>query len=295
MVRRIFFFLGILSLGVLLGVFVVGPTYRNYEGTGSAKPEFNSGGDSAVIEERGRLAYNARLIASLAGRLNRETRQRFSLQQRLERLEGQVALLQEGVGVRAESATEPEPARAPETVAVLKSASSSVQEEAPDLSGKLLNAGIDPQQVDLITRLLEESELDRLNLRDTATREGWLGTPRFGKEFGELNNSAERIREALDNNAYDSYLFALGRPNRVVVQSVIDDSSAFQTGIQDGDVIYRYAGERVFNGRYLTRATTEGEEGELVLLEVLRDGQPIQFYIPRGPIGVRFDNVSMEP
>jgi len=48
----------------------------------------------------------------------------------------------------------------------------------------------------------------------------------------------------------------------------------------------RYAGERVFNVRDLNNLTVQGTAGESVLIEVERNGSPLQLTIPRGPVGI---------
>jgi S1-C subfamily serine protease len=67
---------------------------------------------------------------------------------------------------------------------------------------------------------------------------------------------------------------------------VLGSSPAEQAGLQPGDEVVAYAGKRVFDMSDLNGLTYEGTAGELVAVEVLRDGQPVQVYVPRGPIGI---------
>ena len=62
--------------------------------------------------------------------------------------------------------------------------------------------------------------------------------------------------------------------------------AAQAAGLQTGDEVIAYAGERVFNISDLNQLILEGAPGQTVVVDVLRDGQQIQVYVPRGPIGI---------
>ena len=44
--------------------------------------------------------------------------------------------------------------------------------------------------------------------------------------------------------------------------------------------------QRVFDMDELNNLTIDGQPGETVAVDVLRGGQPMQLYLPRGPIGI---------
>lgn len=50
--------------------------------------------------------------------------------------------------------------------------------------------------------------------------------------------------------------------------------------------MYSYGGERLFQPSDLSRATLERIEGQATPIEIVRDGQPITLYLPRGSIGI---------
>lgn len=76
----------------------------------------------------------------------------------------------------------------------------------------------------------------------------------------------------------------------MVVRQVLENSPAGRAGLEAGDVIVRYSGQRVFRPDEFKRATTIGQFGTPVTLEVLRDGVLYRFSVPRGPLGI-----SMRP
>jgi serine protease Do len=72
----------------------------------------------------------------------------------------------------------------------------------------------------------------------------------------------------------------------VNVQSVLASSPAERVGLRPGDEILAYNGKRVFDARELNALTLEGTAGESVVVDVRRDGQPLQLVLPRGPLGI---------
>ena len=86
--------------------------------------------------------------------------------------------------------------------------------------------------------------------------------------------------------SYERYLDATGQSTSIGVQQVMAGSPGQAAGLQTGDEVIAYAGERVFNISDLNQLILEGAPGQTVVVDVLRDGQQIQVYVPRGPIGI---------
>jgi hypothetical protein len=156
----------------------------------------------------------------------------------------------------------------------------------PTLQQKLLDAGLAQDTVERISQHIGENRLALLELRNRAIREDWMDTPEYIEQLQQLGNPAKDIREQEGDTVYDQYLYAAGRPNRVMVTEVYPGSMAQQAGIQPHDVILSYAQKRVFSMRELQRATTEGIDGEMVLMELSRDGQRLDTSVERGPLGI---------
>jgi hypothetical protein len=96
----------------------------------------------------------------------------------------------------------------------------------------------------------------------------------------------QTLRSELGDADYEKYLQAQGRPTQVGVFNVLPSSPAAKAGMQPGDQIVSYAGQRVFNMADLTDLTLQGTPGQSVTLEVKRNQQTLQLVIPRGPIGI---------
>jgi serine protease Do len=72
-------------------------------------------------------------------------------------------------------------------------------------------------------------------------------------------------------------------------------SPAQEYGLRPGDLIVSYDGVPIRSPRDVRDATVNGAFGELVTMRLLRDGQPVEVALPRGPIGIRMDSVSVAP
>ena len=223
-------------------------------------------------------------MAELQRLLQDEIRARRSLEQKLDRLSRRVAAL--GAEMEATTGT---------TAADGAAANSS------EVSGQgwfdeqaLIRTGMDSAQADQLKVFFEQLEMERLYLRDQSAREGW-DRARLREEMRRLDDKEESLREQLGDSAYDAYLYASGQPNRVAVTSVLASAQAGQAGIVAGDHILRYDNQRIYNWRDLRAATTSGNITDVVEVEVERDGKTLQFYLARGPLGIRMDSLSVAP
>ncbi len=118
-------------------------------------------------------------------------------------------------------------------------------------------------------------------------QEEWLQRREAFLAGAQAQDSRDQLRSELGDDAYDRYLYASGRPNRVRVRRVMVGSAAAQAGIAEGDVLLSYDGERLFGFDDLRTASYQGEPGDTVLLEVRRDdGTVSQMIVTRGPMGI---------
>lgn len=160
---------------------------------------------------------------------------------------------------------------------------------------RFVSAGFDEAQAIDLQRREDEFAMQELSLRDRASREKWINTSRYGEEFREIRKNRYSIRDELGDEDYDRYLYAVGEPNRIFVAKVLDTSPAQQAGLERGDSILSYNGKKVFSLRELSALTMQGSAGESVPLSVLRGGQQMQIWIPRGPIGFQSSGGSVNP
>lgn len=159
---------------------------------------------------------------------------------------------------------------------------------------RLSGAGLSERDAADLKRLFDETELDRLYLRDQATREGWP-RGRLARELAQLDERLTSVRDDYGESAYDWFLYAAGRPNRVKVEGILAGSAASEIGLRAGDHIYAYGGERMYRPWSLVQSTQTGRFGETVEVEVERGGERLRFTVPRGPIGVRIGRDTVAP
>ncbi|MDH5258178.1 MAG: PDZ domain-containing protein [Gammaproteobacteria bacterium] len=159
----------------------------------------------------------------------------------------------------------------------------------------LVSMGVNNENASRIQRLAEKKEMEQLYLRNTAVREGWFGTEKYFEKTRELDLKSNIYREELGDDKYDQFLYASQLTNRITVQSVLSESPAEIAGLQSGDYILSYDSKRVFNWSDLTALTANGAAGESVPVEVQRNGQVLQYFIARGPLGIRLSSERINP
>ncbi len=88
----------------------------------------------------------------------------------------------------------------------------------------------------------------------------WGGGPRLGVVIDEV--SPEKAKAA-----------GLDRPHGALVREVEKDSAAARAGIEAGDLIVGYDGQRISGLHALMRMVRETPDGRIVTVELVRDGQ----------------------
>lgn len=235
---------------------------------------------SAENETTARLAQE---VLALGARLDEEADLRNQLEAELSRLSDQLQTLEQRLDELTEQ--EPEPDVSPPRVSWSRQINSAM----------FVEAGFSQDEAEWLSTLWGQQQMELLYLRDEASREGWLNTPRYREAMRDLRNGEGSLRDEVGLDMYDRFLFATGQSNRVVLDSVIESSPAQAIGLQPGDTILTYDGSRILTAPDLRTATSAGEPGVPVVIEVERDGQLIEFQIARGPIGVTLGTRRVEP
>ena len=145
----------------------------------------------------------------------------------------------------------------------------------------LVEAGFSPDRAEWIAQ--RESELRM------AAVQAQFDARRAGENFDPLQqglSASSTLRAEIGDVEFEQYLEANGRPVNVVIGSVLEASPGQRAGLLPGDEIVNYDGQRVFSTQDLNEQTVLGNPGEPIVVDVLRDGSPMQIVLPRGPIGV---------
>ena len=219
--------------------------------------------------------------------LEGEINARESLQKQLDALSKQVATLDQTLqaenSVNGDQPTE-------------NSDSSDPQRESEDWfnTQALIDSGMSSREANDLKTFFEQQELDRMYLRDQSIREDW-DRQKFREEMQILRDKSDALLDNLNDDAYDAFLYASGQPNRVEVTSVLESAQAGSVGIRAGDRIISYDNKRIYSGFELRTATAGGNINDSIIVEVERDGEILEFYLARGPLGIRMNSVSEAP
>lgn len=146
---------------------------------------------------------------------------------------------------------------------------------------RLIASGFAPDRAEWILQRESELQMEAMQARFDARRSGEPSNP-----FDPSLNSNSALRAELGDIEYEQYLQANNRPTAVSIGNVLESSPAQRVGLQPGDQILNYDGARVFDASDLNQQTMLGEPGESVVVDITRDGVPMQVVLPRGPIGV---------
>ncbi len=219
--------------------------------------------------------------------------------ERIQALENQIQLLNERIE-ELERSVDVKQDQTAETAALAIHSPSAVDTPVSSLSPalttqSLVKAGIDAELATAIVRRRNEIDMKILQLRDRASREGYLNTGRYSRELQELRDQDTSLRDEIGDDYYDSYLFASGQSNRVKVASVMMGSPAEESGMLDGDLILNYDNSKMFNWNELQDATSRGQRDEYVNVTVFRNGQLVNLWVPRGPLGIRLGSARIKP
>jgi hypothetical protein len=224
-------------------------------------------------------------FAELQQQLNAEIERRNALEQRVGELSAQLDELQAATGSQAA-------ARAANAADSTESAAARDAAAGPPGFGRrfrgpptgeqrleqLVDVGFSPDRAAWIEKRTSELTMQAMQAR-------------YAQQRGETVDEAQlrpdqKLRSELGDADYERYLTAQGRPTKIGVYNVLASSPAEKAGLQPGDQIVSYGGQRVFDMRDLNDLTLQGAPGQPVAIEVQRNEQTVQLVIPRGPIGI---------
>jgi hypothetical protein len=234
-------------------------------------------------------------LGALEAELAAETRRR-------QQIEAELAELNERIGASATSSAD-DGARADELAPAARSSASTVvapsaeatsagvdrlarrrppfELDDDELIERFVAAGIAPDRAQWIVERSQELRMEALQAQYDAAREG---RP-LDASLAALSPGGA-LRAELGDADYERYLQALDRPTSVYVRDVIASSPGDAAGLKPGDQVVAFDGERVFDMSDVNRLVLDGEPGQMVAVDVLRDGQLVQLYVARGPIGI---------
>lgn len=146
---------------------------------------------------------------------------------------------------------------------------------------QLTDAGFSNDEARGILKQEAEAQFKAMKAAHDAQRNGEVVDA-----FSAVSEPQALLRAELGDSAYERYLQAQGQPTAVQITQVLESSPGSRAGLQPGDQIVSYNGERVFNVTELRELTLQGRAGEDIIVEIERDGVRMQLNVPRGPVGI---------
>lgn len=146
---------------------------------------------------------------------------------------------------------------------------------------RLIDAGFSPDRAEWLSKRESELQMDQMQMMFEARQ----GGSRIDRNDIRLDPD-RALRAEIGDVEYEQYLDAYGRSTSVEVGSVLESSPGQMAGLQPGDEIVGYNGQRVFSYNELSQQIMTVKPGESVVVDVVRDGVPMQMVVEAGPIGV---------
>ncbi|MEM6514174.1 MAG: PDZ domain-containing protein [Pseudomonadota bacterium] len=202
-------------------------------------------------------------------------------------LETELFALIETVDDRASERTTPatvaapaEPQRAASSVAQFREARRS-RNDPEARADFLVDQGFSADRAQYIASRESELRYEMLQAQWEARRNGedmdWRSS---------VQNVDLALRADLGTSEYEQYLQANNRPTSITVNGVLQSSPAETAGLQSGDQITHYNGERVYSVWDINRLVENYDGSSPIVVEVDRGGVPMQVSLPPGPIGI---------
>jgi hypothetical protein len=146
---------------------------------------------------------------------------------------------------------------------------------------QLVRNGITPERAEWLLQRESEARFEALQAEFDARRAGESIDP-----YASNLDAQTRLRSDLGDADYENYLQSMGQPTAVMIQEVLGSSPANRAGLQAGDQLVSYGGKRVFSMTELRAQAMQGQTGEDVVIEIMRNGTLMQLTVPRGPLGI---------
>lgn len=159
----------------------------------------------------------------------------------------------------------------------------------------LMDAGFLEADARALMTELDAIQLERLQLVYEVNRDnGSADTSALSQAMQALPSERRLIEERFGADAYDQFLYASERPNRLVVRDVLRNSPAAAIGLQPGDQLISAANRRIYTPGDLMQAASTVQDGQMPLL--IRRGETlIETAIPAGPLGVTTGRERINP
>ena len=146
---------------------------------------------------------------------------------------------------------------------------------------RMVEGGFTEDEARAILQRESEAQFKAMQAAWEAQRNGDRYDP-----FNSTTSTQSILRAEIGDEAYARYLEVQGQPTAVSVTQVLTGSPGNGAGLQAGDQLVSYDGDRVFSMSGRRNQTMQGEPGEDVVIEIDRDGMRMQLTLPRGPIGI---------
>ncbi|MCW8127566.1 PDZ domain-containing protein [Microbulbifer halophilus] len=157
---------------------------------------------------------------------------------------------------------------------------------------RLIDAGLNPDRAEYILERQERFQYEHMQITHEYRHLKDKSSPEAQKLKEKLSNYShprKMFEHELNEQEFERYLEVNGGQPEMQIDRVLDNTPARNAGLQPGDKIISYNGERIFHSGDLRSQIYKVAPGETVEVEVQRAGSSAKevIYVPSGPLGIQ--------
>ncbi|MFC6632173.1 PDZ domain-containing protein [Microbulbifer taiwanensis] len=157
---------------------------------------------------------------------------------------------------------------------------------------RMIDAGLNPDRAEYILAKQERFQYEHMklsyeyrHLKNKSSDEA----KSLREQLNVYSHPRKMFEHELGEQEFELYLEANGGRQEMRIDRVVADTPASSAGLQPGDRIVSYNGERVFHMGDLRTQVYRVAPGQTVRVEVQREGSSSRevIYVPSGPLGIQ--------
>lgn len=157
---------------------------------------------------------------------------------------------------------------------------------------RLIDAGLNPGRAEFILDKQERFQYEHMQLTYEYRHLDDKSSPEaiaLRDKLEVYSNPRKMFEHELSPQEFEGYLEVNGGRQELQINNIVPGTPAADTGLQPGDKIISYNGERVFHSGDLRSQIYRVEPGKTVAVEIQREGSSSTetIYVPSGPLGIQ--------
>jgi hypothetical protein len=157
---------------------------------------------------------------------------------------------------------------------------------------RLIENGLAPDRADFILSTQERFQYEQMQLAYEYQHIEDKSSPAalaLQERMNQRSDPQKVIQSELSEQEFEQYQQAYGMRQEMHVNSILEDTPAYNAGLRPGDRILSYDGKKISHMGDLQSQIFSVKPGKTVEIEIQREGSTNKqsIYVPSGPLGIR--------